>query len=448
MRSRVFLATLFASLTVMAPFLLLFAVPVQPPPVPPIEGSNPPDEIIEKLEIPLLARAEWRLSQGSRAFALSSEDLDRDGSPELVVGGDGLNRYTAGMEGQISVWEYDPASRTLTLDASTNWSDEGTPQVKIVLLEDLDQDGSMEIISLGQTRYPGPWAQIRAWTYGRTGIALKASIKWFTEGYTEVSAAALGDLDSDGTAEVITGQTVETSRGDSSSIRVWKWRQGNFSLVWTSEGNGFVSGRMRGLVLLPSATAGFGLVTAHPWGYLRWDFVPGTYGFTARDDLAVRLSREEYGGSLVRTDAPCAGFVSLGTVLELPLTRVVSLWNMSAAVTMEADSNLKETNRTFDFPAGSDFGTSGISGVLFTSGYEDLGNRTLAYTQLFSVDGCQLTLRATNSWRHGFHSWANAVDLVDFDQDGTAEAVSAGTNCPTAGCFVDLRIWSLPPSQT
>ena len=135
------------------------------------------------------------------------------------------------------------AQNKLILQGEQHWDtygvggtcDHGSNDLSIA---DVDGDGINEIIVGGFTyniingsRTPLQ-APLTMWNWNGQNFTLKSSCKW--PGTIEVVYAA--DVDGDDAKEVITGGELTNSSGIFSSLRVWHWSNGAFSLEAHYEG--------------------------------------------------------------------------------------------------------------------------------------------------------------------------------------------------------------------
>jgi hypothetical protein len=128
--------------------------------------------------------------------SVAKGDVDDDGKNEIVTGGyygDGTSGYYA----QLCVWD----GPTLTLKNVISWMwGWSYTQINSVAIGDVDDDGKNEIVTGGD--YNGI-AQLCVWD-GAT-LALKNVKNWQWTSGTYITSVAVGDVDSDGKNEIVTG---------------------------------------------------------------------------------------------------------------------------------------------------------------------------------------------------------------------------------------------------
>ncbi len=153
-------------------------------------------------------------------------DLDGDGKKEVVTAGftyDGTN-----IDGQIKVWRFD-GSKIIEL-ASQEWAIDYLTEAKSIALNDINGDGKVEIVQSGITAAEGVLnntegvhdkGQLRVWGFNGSGIALIESNDWtFDEGLCAWNVGT-GDVDNDGSIEIITvGCSVLKGNCDP-DMRIW-----------------------------------------------------------------------------------------------------------------------------------------------------------------------------------------------------------------------------------
>lgn len=162
----------------------------------------------------LLDSVEWCGSDDARANSVYAYDLNNDNEIEIMTVGydDGLKNSS----GQLRIWSWD--GKNLLLKANQKWrmvencygltnagGVMGNTLVKNLKVGDVDGDGSAEIVTGGFT-YDGEKinAQIRVWNYGAT-LTLEKSYEWTTEDITTVEVLSLMDVDDDGFLDIVTG---------------------------------------------------------------------------------------------------------------------------------------------------------------------------------------------------------------------------------------------------
>ncbi len=199
-------------------------------------------------ELNLLKSVEWNDGTAASANSLSVADLNNDGIIEIVTAG--YNQELANSAGQIRIWHWNGTE--LSLQANREWQTipntyaltsaggiQGNTVVNNVKIGDVDADGTREIITGGFT-YDGEKVngQLRIWNLTAQTIGLEASYEWSSEYITEVKSITLNDVDKDGNTEIVTsgvtaGQTSFTENAtitENAQLKVWSWNGTNLSL--------------------------------------------------------------------------------------------------------------------------------------------------------------------------------------------------------------------------
>ena len=153
-------------------------------------------------------------------------DVDGDGAREIITGGftyDGEK-----VNAQLRIWNL--TAQTIALEASYEWSSEYITEVKSITLNDVDKDGNIEIVTsgvtAGQTSFTEnattkEMAQLKVWGWNGTNLSLKQSVDWTVgEGVCAWNVAS-GDIDKDGTVEIVTVGCMYVTNLCDPDMRIW-----------------------------------------------------------------------------------------------------------------------------------------------------------------------------------------------------------------------------------
>ena len=169
---------------------------------------------LEGGELMLKKSVEWGVLNGASANSVYAIDLDNDGEIEIITGG-----YEGNVEnsrGQIRIWRWD--GEELSLKGSKEWctieegfgvdiagNPLGNTVVNNVKCGDVDGDGTSEIITGGFT-YDGEKvnAQLAIWNWSGKDFLMEKSFEWTDADITEVKSISLDDVDGDGNEEIVT----------------------------------------------------------------------------------------------------------------------------------------------------------------------------------------------------------------------------------------------------
>jgi uncharacterized protein YxjI len=139
----------------------------------------------------------WKWGTLTSILSVASGDVDGDGKTEIVTGG-----YFGGATAmaQLCVWD----GATLAFENVRTWQWGSATQISSVAVGDVDSDGQMEIVTGGEYMYGGlRVAQLCVWS-GAT-LALEKVQAWQWTGDTWIESVAVGDVDGDGKKEVVSG---------------------------------------------------------------------------------------------------------------------------------------------------------------------------------------------------------------------------------------------------
>jgi LPXTG-motif cell wall-anchored protein len=182
---------------------------------------------------------------GIPTTAVCVNDVDRDGKKEIISVGrfNNTGRYGA----KLYLWSLENGS--LTLKSSVDWCLTNVTSVSSVASQDLDGDGNIEIVT-GGTAYDlkNSSGHLRIWQYDGKALSIKANEEWRlkegvygltisggVQGNTGVNNLKVGDVDGDGTLEVVTGGFACDGQKVVAQLRVWGWSSSALVLESTSE---------------------------------------------------------------------------------------------------------------------------------------------------------------------------------------------------------------------
>jgi hypothetical protein len=190
-------------------------------------------------ELSLKASEEWSLVGGVYGLTIAGGvqgntmvnnvkvgDVDCDGIPEIITGGfayDG-EKVTA----QLRIWMWD--GKTLLLEKSKEWATDYLNEVKCISLNDVDGDSRIEIVTSGIVAAYGSFAtnetspnnaQLRIWSWDGTTLALKQSQDWTIGDGVCAWNVGTGDLDNDGTVEIVTVGCMGMNKLCDPDMRIW-----------------------------------------------------------------------------------------------------------------------------------------------------------------------------------------------------------------------------------
>ena len=190
-------------------------------------------------ELSMKANEEWRMVDGVYGVTITGnpmgntvvnnvkvDDVDGDGTPEIVSGGwtyDG-EKFNA----QLRIWNWN--GHVLNLEKSHEWISEDITEIKSISLNDVDGDGNVDIVTSGITSVYGSFknvestpdaAQLRVWSWNGKTLTLKQAEDWTIGEGVVAWNLVTGDVDEDGTVEIVTVGCMGESNLCDPDLRIW-----------------------------------------------------------------------------------------------------------------------------------------------------------------------------------------------------------------------------------
>jgi len=182
---------------------------------------------------------EWRIVEGVYGVTISGgtmgntlvenlkvDDVDDDDTAEIVTGGFAYDGEK--VNAQLRIWNWN--GYTLSLEKSHEWITEDITEVKAISLNDVDGDGSVDIVTSGETAFYGGFsdvevppeaAQLRVWSWDSEALTLKKQEDWqIGEGVIAWNVGT-GDVNDDGTVEIVTVGCMYVSTLCDPDLRIW-----------------------------------------------------------------------------------------------------------------------------------------------------------------------------------------------------------------------------------
>jgi len=178
----------------------------------------------------LLSRAMRRGDLRSSIRTLKAADLDGDGVDEMI----GLGRSgdeEADSSGELHIYEW--RDKQLHPRARTEWQSGKYTHGYGMDVGDVDADGSPEIVTGGFfSDGERESAELRIWKLRDDGLRMVLREHWHApQGDTRINAVSLGDVTGDGRVEIVTaGRTGEKQDGEHATVA-----EGDQLVVWSVE---------------------------------------------------------------------------------------------------------------------------------------------------------------------------------------------------------------------
>lgn len=190
-------------------------------------------------ELSLKANEKWQMVTGCYALNIAGGilgntvvnnlkvgDVDGNGAPEIVTGGFAYDGER--VNAQLRVWSWNGS--VLALKSGQEWTTDYLTEVKGISLDDVDGDSRIDIVTGGMVAAYGSFAtnatspdraQLRVWGWDGTTLTLKQSQDWTIGDGVCVWNVGTGDLDNDGTVEIVTAGCMSINRLCDPDMRIW-----------------------------------------------------------------------------------------------------------------------------------------------------------------------------------------------------------------------------------
>jgi hypothetical protein len=187
----------------------------------------------------LKANQEWRKVENAYSLDVAGNpmgntmvsnikiaDVDGDGVQEILSGGFTYNGNKVEAQLRISNWK----NNELMLEHTEEWKTEDITEIKSITVNDVDNDGKLEIVTSGVTAGTGGFAenattkelaQLRVWSWNGESLTLEQSKEWKVDDGVCAWQDGTADVDNDGYVEIITVGCSYKSTLCDPNLRIW-----------------------------------------------------------------------------------------------------------------------------------------------------------------------------------------------------------------------------------
>jgi hypothetical protein len=406
---------------------------------------------------------------------LAIADVDGDGINEMVTGGSSYLFLPDGSRGTrvapLKIWNWDGTN--LNLEESYNW----TGNIACLYAADCDGDGKTEILTAGNVidANNNTYPSLRIWSWDNQNLKLLGKF----DGITIGGSIYVGDVDKDGKTEIVTVTGRAVNINDlGPQLSVFRWNGASLGHITSVDCSNVKDARTYSVTAgdlnkdgsIEIVTAGFANDIKNGSGSVRvWRF-DGT-SFSLKDNFewrmvdnvySVDVAGNPFGNTMVANvkvgdvdgdgvpEIVTGGFSYDGSKVEAQLR----IWNWNDGVLkLEKSQEWMVSDITqvsaitineVDGDGKTEIVTCGV-----TAGYgsftSDTATKEHAELKVWSWDGTNLTLKQSKNWiaGDGIAAWSDGTG--DLDNDGTTEIVTVGCMYYNGNqCDPDLRIWTLP----
>jgi Tol biopolymer transport system component len=336
-----------------------------------------------KKELSLDNVASWYWTGYTEISSVVEGDVDGDGSVEVVTGGwhnDGTRDVA-----QLCVWD----GATLAVESTKTWYWTSYTYISSLAIGDVDGDGQAEIVTGGHY-YDGvrDVAQLCVWDGATLGLENMAT--WYWTGSTEIWSLAVGDVDGDGQAEVVTGGRFNDGTRSVAQLCVW-------------DGSSLA------------------LENVETWYWTDDTWINSVAFGNVDGDGAVEIVTGGYYNDGVRDNSQLCVWDGASLALE-----GVQAWFWTGDTTISS-------------VAVGDVDGGGQAEIV-TGGCFDDGVRDVA--QLVVWDGASLAVQSLQTWYWTGNTRIGSVVVGDADSDGDMDVVSGGSAWDGSDLNAQLCVWS------
>lgn len=358
---------------------------------------------------------EYTLNWPGNINSVYAADVDGDEKPELFTSG--TVRNETGSYSSLRVWQCTDG------EVKLRSSFEGV-STSAVFVCDVDGDGKQDILTVGRFNTTSQYgARLNLWHLDEGKLYVKSSVEWCLGNVTSAGSLFAGDLDKDGTVEIVTGGYAYMLSNSTGQVRVWQFKDNSFVLKASEE----------------------------------WRLVDGVHALTIAGGVqgntvvnSVKIADvDENGVSEVVT----GGFTYDGENVNAQLR--IWAWNGESLSLLKSAEWVTDYLTEVKCVAIGDVNgdskveivTSGLAGAKGSFANET-SSPNLAQLRVWSYGNASLSLNESQDWTVDDGATAWSVGIRNIDSDAVAEIVTVGCVGMDRLCDPNMRIWSVSHSSS